>query len=244
MSVFEDLEVRFTPPDKFNDPFEAYPRVRRPKRESVKRLLQPGEDLDELMKAAVPFFQEQGPDYVLAEVSELFGVLSLAAAKRNPLLWGHYAAGHQGFAVGFDPEHLWLQVPKEPQPPIDAIRRVAYRWRRPQVDIGYVKDFRPGQVDRLAEAMLFTKYVSWRYEKEWRLVRPLRHADRVIDKNGEAIHLFNVPHGAVTEVVLGARSSPALRDRVSAAAAHYGVPVYQARLSKSTYALDVQLGTA
>ena len=125
------------------------------------------------MKKAIPYFQETGSANVLEVVSDMFGALCLAGARTNPLLWAHYADGHQGFAIGFDPSHEWFHKPKNPQPPIDAIQRVVYKKGRPVVAIGYHEHFSPAQLGRLARSMLFTKFASWQYEAEWRLVRPL-----------------------------------------------------------------------
>lgn len=238
-----DVELRFTPPDRFNDPFEALPRVRGVKRESVRRKLQPGEDLDELMRQATPYFRKHGPSNVLAAVSETFGVLCLAAARQNPLLWAHYAEGHTGFAIGLDPTHVWFSQPDKPQPPIDNIQRVVYRWRRPSVMIGDAEDFSPFEKRSLARAMLCTKYVSWRYEREWRLIRPLAGADRIVQSgDDEPVHLFQIPTDAITEVIVGARMPRSEVDRVRHAAAHIGkqgVPVRTAQVSRKSFALDM-----
>lgn len=238
-------EFRLTPPNQFNDPFEALPRVRRPNRESVRKKLKPGEDLDDLMQRAGPYFQEHGPRNVLDSVSEIFGLFSLASVTRHPLLWGHYADGHRGFAVGFNPQHEWFHVPKSPQPPIDAVRPISYRWLRPKVDIGYMQDFTTAQVNRMAENMLFAKHRAWHYEKEWRLARPLADADKVIVVGGEDIHLFTVPADAITELIVGARASDTLVDQLQPTAAALGIDVYRARISRRSYRLTIhRLGTA
>lgn len=206
IDTLADMTLRFTPPDQFNDPFEALPRVTGPKKESIRRKLLPGEDLDTLLEAAGPYVREKGPGFVLSAVSQIFGVLSLAAVRTNPLLWAHYSKGHRGFAIGLDPHHEWFLKAKQPQPPIDAVQRVSYKRRRPAVMLGYSDDFSRLGLRRQARAMLFTKYVSWQYEAEWRLIRPLGDADRVATTpEGGQVHLFNVPREAVAEVVIGAR---------------------------------------
>lgn len=244
ISVLESHEVRFTPPDEFNDPFEAYPRIGELRRESVRRRLEPGEDLDRVMSLATPFFVDNGPDMVFQMVSASFGAFSLASVADNPLLWAHYATGHRGFAIGFDSGHSWFHECDPPNPPLDDVQRVIYQRERPKVTIGESEDLSEEEQRENARAMICTKFKSWRYEREWRLIRALELADRVVeDGKGGRVHLFRFPESAVSEVILGARMSETDSLKVQKGMREgnlLGARLRKAQRSKSTFLLDLE----
>ena len=94
-------------------------------------------------------------------------------------------------------------------------KRTLYARDRPTVMIGRHEDYKKGQLEAHSRAMMCTKYISWKYEKEWRLIRPLDRADRTLNaKDGSLIHLFCFPSDAVLEVVVGARMTDADRNRL------------------------------
>lgn len=244
-SAIEDRELRFTPPSEFIDYFESFPRVAGPNRDSVRRKLSAGEDLDDVVARATPHFQQHGPQTVFDEVSRTFGVLSLATHPDNPLLWAQYSAGHRGFAIGFHSSHSWFNSWQPPMPPIDGLQEVCYADDRPEVIVGRSDHPRPGEPEQQAQAMLCTKFTPWRYEEEWRLIRPLERADRVCKaEDGKRIHLFRFPSEAVAEVVVGARIAPADLDRLRRALSAAGLepaPLRMARRSptSTSFLLDL-----
>ena len=243
ISALAERELRFTPPSEFNDPFEAYPRVSGPNRESVRKKLKPGDDLDDLVARATPFFQKEGPQMVLDEVSRTFGVLCLAGCPDNPLLWAHYTDGHRGFAIGFDSNHPWFNLWDPPMPPIDRLQEVVYARDRPFVRVGDHDDFEPGELEAQARAMVCTKFTAWQYEEEWRLIRPLNRADRTtVQADGSSIHLFRFPGDAVIEVILGARMTEPDKGRLRSALPRGGLTkprIRGARRSSASYLLEI-----
>jgi hypothetical protein len=72
-------------------------------------------------------------------------------------------------------------------------------------------------MDMTAEDLLLTKSPEWSYEAEWRMLVPLKDANRVVSSADDTIYLFTIPLSAITAVILGGRSSAELRDRVNAA---------------------------
>ena len=248
-SALAKRELRFTPPSEFDDLFEAFPRVSGLNRESVrKKLLQepelkrPGEDLDHLMRRATPFFEKKGPQMAQDEVSRTFGVLCLAGQPDNPLLWAQYSEGHRGFAIGFDSAHPWFNSWDPPMPPIDGLQEVVYARDRPMIRIGGHDDFEKGELEAQARAMVCTKFTSWQYEEEWRLIRPLDRADRVVADGGSPIHLFRFPSDAVVEVVIGARMTAPDRERLMNALATgelTDIRLRGARISATSFLLEI-----
>jgi hypothetical protein len=81
------------------------------------------------------------------EMSARFGVLCFSRRWHNPVLWSHYADRHQGICLGFD-------LDSRGEKPVN------YLPQRPPLKIP------PSQED--AEQLLYSKFIDWRYEEEWR----------------------------------------------------------------------------
>lgn len=81
------------------------------------------------------------------QLSERRGLLCFSKDWRNPVLWAHYADKHRGLSLGFDiPVHL-----------LDQVTYVKSRLRKPkELDEAFLKK------------LLFTKFVHWSYEAEYR----------------------------------------------------------------------------
>jgi Protein of unknown function (DUF2971) len=95
----------------------------------------------------------------ISQICETYGIICLTKSYQSPLLWGHYARGATGVALGFDSARLDLEWKDRVQ--------VAYSKTRPIADIP----------DRLASNdyqrvvlmhMCETKAKEWEYESEVR----------------------------------------------------------------------------
>jgi hypothetical protein len=89
------------------------------------------------------------------EFSLRFGVVCFSLSWQNPLLWSHYGDRHRGMALGVD-----LNPAK--------CRKVRYVKTRPQlrtVDLA------------VANKLLSTKYIDWKYEQEVRMFTNLSDID-------------------------------------------------------------------
>ncbi len=149
ISVIEDLELKVTPPNEFNDLFEVTPR---PSREVLSR--QAFDDLidseagqrwlnETLSKSesfrrgfarfqvsrqkfyefAVPLMPgiKRGVcEKLLDEISKHFGLICFCENPQHLLMWPHYSDGHTGMVIGFDPSKLNLG-------PIDPVSYVPRR---------------------------------------------------------------------------------------------------------------------
>jgi hypothetical protein len=119
------------------------------------------------------------------------GVLSLSRNPTDALLWSHYADGHRGFCIGFDPSYFaglianWRQngvlgasnVSYVDAPPyrdlflqkakdIEAIRGMAGEVRE-----AAILEFRESYRRDAIVTNLTTKSKDWAYEREYRAVR-------------------------------------------------------------------------
>lgn len=86
------------------------------------------------------------------QLSKTKGLLCFSKTWNNPVLWSHYAESHRGLCLGFE-------VPR------DFVKEVRYVDERPA----------PPDVPDLKfmEEVLFSKFVHWHYEQEYRAFVPL-----------------------------------------------------------------------
>jgi hypothetical protein len=81
------------------------------------------------------------------DMSDRFGLLCFSKHWGNPLLWSHYADKHRGMCLGFDINQR-------------GIKPITYLRERPHLKI-------PPTIEEI-NRILFSKFVDWKYEKEWR----------------------------------------------------------------------------
>lgn len=102
------------------------------------------------------------------------GICSFSKAKKNQLMWSHYANEHKGFCIGFDVERLKLsdneinEVDVKYQgvyPHKEIIERINHFEKN-----GHNNNYRDITYD-IIFSILRTKYTSWKYERELRLIR-------------------------------------------------------------------------
>jgi hypothetical protein len=111
------------------------------------------------------------------------GLVCFSEDWLDPVLWSHYAAKHHGVALGFD---------------LVKAFDVEYRKERDEsllpIGVGNKAE------DTVVQSVLFTtKFESWKYEREWRILVPLRTA--VSEGN---LHFFAMGDNVLLrEVILG-----------------------------------------
>jgi len=81
------------------------------------------------------------------EMSARFGMLCFSKHWHNPLLWSHYANKHRGMCLGFDVDRR-------------GIKPISYLRSRPLLKI-------PPTIEDI-NRLLFSKFIDWKYEEEWR----------------------------------------------------------------------------
>ena len=105
------------------------------------------------------------------------GMLCFSADWRDPVIWAHYSDKHRGICLSFE-------VPDE------KCRKVNYVANR--------LPFPAKLSEADAEKLLFTKYVSWKYEQEIRVWAELNDSERGLyfAPFGEMLNLVKVVAGA------------------------------------------------
>lgn len=258
--ILESGLLRFTQPGDFNDPFELHPSFDLMSKADIARLPEaPGQDdqsgpkarlltpeaMQAMFSALMPGIQRtiaatvQGEGTFSLNNNQIarsvfdsrFGVLSLTESPYDLLMWAHYAECHRGLALQFDETHEFF-APRACEGQELALTKVKYTDERPVLSYSTIN----------SPKVYYRKSLSWAYEREWRLIRPLIEAARVLDHPTYPRALFSIPFEAIKGVVIGVAvphqarvelfnllSTPALKHIV----------IFQTRLSDNHYSLEI-----
>ncbi|MFZ6645728.1 DUF2971 domain-containing protein [Undibacterium sp. TJN25] len=150
------------------------------------------------------------------------GVLCLTETGHCPVMYYHYADAHKGMCLKYRTADLF-----------DYVEPVQYTLDYPEVDF-----FAEDQSDDFNKLFL-TKYLSWQYEKEWRLIEFSR------DFTKEPRHLL-YPTPLLEGVIYGMYMPQHERERIATLLHASGrhVILYEAKLKTGSFLLDiVECGT-
>ncbi|HXQ37613.1 MAG TPA: DUF2971 domain-containing protein [Anaerolineales bacterium] len=128
--------------------------------------------------------------------NENVGLLSLSEIADNELMWAHYADSHRGLVLGFDEKHTFFNRRRTENDEFYFVRKVRYS-DDPPVSLATID----------GDALLITKGTRWSYEREWRMLVPLRDATRSVPIASDTVHLFAFPPDALRGVILGAKAT-------------------------------------
>jgi hypothetical protein len=252
-TIFEN-RIRFASAPELNDPFEGRPRLvpqhKNPKKQRAaiyggvlndahregltgEAAVRQATRETEIMLA--PGIPQQAYQKALVEtIHESFLIYSVCATREPILMWSHYAVGHKGIALHFDPDVV----------PFKSIYKVHYAKRYPQYPFPAGESF---AAEEAARAMLYTKSIHWCYEEEHRVIRVIAEGTDQ-ERSARAMGLawdgqvVTMPDNALVGVTLGA----AMPSNVTAALTaeiedrRPSLEVWQALADKSTYTLDFE----
>ena len=139
--------LAFTPPVRFNDPFDTNPALDFDlRKEQIKALSEecpPGKTFDRgSIEAAM---LENRKEFM----ETLIGAACFSSKANDPLMWAHYGDHHRGVMIGFDATHSEFL----------GANPVSYSERRPHAEIDG-----PGIFEKL-----LVKSEVWKREGEWRM---------------------------------------------------------------------------
>jgi hypothetical protein len=133
-------------------------------------------------------------------LGQALGILSLTEDPAHTLMWSHYASRHFGVAVEFDENHTWFS---QKMTPSDDLRHL--------VQVSYIQNPHPRTWRQVSGTdMLCTKNAEWSYEREWRIIRPLKDGTEI--SAGKVC--FDVPSDAVRSIILGCRTTSVLEKQI------------------------------
>lgn len=153
-------------------------------------------------------------------VDSKYGLLSFSANWTNPVLWGHYGDRHRGICLGFNVKD-------------DLAEKVLYEDKRIIKALEEIKN--PERLDAKLRATLFrTKFSSWKYEQERRIILQLSEAKSVGD-----MHFYPIgPNIQLAEVILGYNCAlPLLEVRALVNSFYGNVTTFLSRLADGHFAV-------
>ncbi|HXD32678.1 MAG TPA: DUF2971 domain-containing protein [Pyrinomonadaceae bacterium] len=124
------------------------------------------------------------------------GILSLSEIPDHELMWAHYADSHKGLVLCFDEQHAFFNRRRSENDEFYFVRKVRYS-DSPALSM----------VSLDGDMLLVTKGTKWTYEKEWRMLVPLKDATRALIIGGDTVHLFAFPPDALKGIILGAHAT-------------------------------------
>ena len=145
---------------------------------------------------------------IVRNMNKQIGILSLTEDPLNILMWAHYAANGSGYAIGLDESNRFFsRLPKDAR---DCGKITPVKYTDQPVEI----EIEPDQ-SKIPYDLLFTKKKCWYYEKEHRIIRELSKADQIdFERN---IHLYRVPHEAVSAIIIGYAATDDLKNKIQQA---------------------------
>lgn len=137
-------------------------------------------------------------------INDSFGMSCLSEKSDNGLMWGHYATKHRGFCIEYDIDKLIETNLKA----ASYIFPVIYTKTRPIIDRNIIESIEivdkkvvPSEsVNESLTKALLSKSKIWKYEKEWRIITPV--------KNNNREYSFD----CVSAIYLGVNASQKLKD--------------------------------
>lgn len=235
-TYLSDGLLRFTPPSALNDPYEVLPGISDEALEASFALVKSKysempEHLRNLENDPSPFiehFLKQG----MGKINNSLGILSLSESWNNPLMWSHYTDSHQGLCIGFSSKHSFFAVNKigETKQGMIALP-VKYSDRR------FVLTAKKMNMKDVHD-VLYVKSIDWKYEKEVRVIATLDKAVKIVEATPFNISLFNVPHDAICEIVIGLRATQEIKESAMRLANELSISLYKTVISRQTFNLE------
>lgn len=131
------------------------------------------------------------------------GILSLSEIPDHELMWAHYAESHKGLVLCFDEQHAFFNRRRSENDEFYFVRKVRYS-DSPALSMASLD----------GDMLLVTKGTKWTYEKEWRILVPLKDATRALMIGGDTVHLFSFPPDALKGIILGAHATDVTKTSV------------------------------
>lgn len=163
------------------------------------------------------------------QANERYGVICFCENYHDPVLWSHYADGHRGVVLVFEI-------------PDDQAIRVGYQPERFKLDVEAAIQ-RGGFNESDLNQLILTKFSSWGYEKEIRMMCRLHDHFCQIDSSGKKVYFeslslddsFGLDSLKLIGLIRGVRCDLKPADIASELLAVDTLPVQDARLDSSSF---------
>jgi hypothetical protein len=217
LDVLESGMVAFTPPGRFNDPFEMNPAVELDVTEECldadyvlyeqevapeKRV--PRSLFKDFIAASGGPLSDELQRSISKMCNETYGVLCCTELGRDLVMWSHYAQQHKGFVMEFDWTHSFFA---------GRLHRVVYTPDRPV--------YRHRDPDH---RIFLTKARAWEHEREWRALEHLEDCEPLTSGSPFTIYRRAYPKEAVRGIICGCRMSAEDKRRLQLNLPRWGFP--------------------
>ncbi len=209
--------LAFTPPARFNDPFDTNPALDLVLNDQQLRALAaegpPGTTLN--LRSIEPAMRKNRREFM----ETLMGVACFSSKANDPLLWAHYGDRHRGVMIGFDATHSELS----------GAKRVSYSHKRPFVDI---------DAQGVSQKLLIKSRV-WKMEDEWRMSAWLSKCDIKMISN-TPVYIQLLDRTCFASITFGCKAEESVVVAVSNGLKHWNLKhceTWRVRLSETTYDL-------
>lgn len=129
-------------------------------------------------------------------------LLCLHERADNTVLWQYHGVNHQGLVIELDQTHEFFTAPKYRDAP-QIFLPVKYGTERPLK----LKGSHPF-------ASLFHRSDNFSNEREWRVLRPISVADKIIQVRDNSVHLHSIQTNIIKSVTFGAAMNAELKDKL------------------------------
>lgn len=169
-----DRTLRASEISKLNDPYDSVPGILNAPKPSLenKEANRPHRSIDEFIRTFT---------------NQRIKLISFSKKATDPVLWAHYADNHRGICLAFDPsaypEHAFAEVQYSDE-------RVCFCYSM------FGDEARLGDISNIINKALTTKWKSWAYEEEVRLIFSSPDERKIPE-------FFPMPDGFLKEVILG-----------------------------------------
>ncbi len=235
--ILETLQLKITPPNEFNDPFEFTPRlICSDPRLYVEELLKDEDRIEfayrealihwryggtlsqfrehikthaevERLVSIIPQIMPGVQKQTLNNISKENGVLCLSKRADSILMWGHYSDSHRGMAIGFDTASPVFR-------PGIGLRDVNYSKERVVFDANWKQGSLP--FNQYEDKLILTKNDDWKYEEEQRQIFALSMVTKKTFGEGRIGYFVEFPAAAVKSIIFGVRCSDETKKKVQA----------------------------
>jgi hypothetical protein len=154
------------------------------------------------------------------EFNDMWGITCFSGNWNDPVMWSHYSCDHKGIALGFEFPTLTPDKVNYDEHPIPEKEWIDQYHKDPE---GSVK------------AWFLRKYLSWKYEDEYRFISELKEPDPILTQ------YYFVEFGPTTlelrEVVMGVRCTKRMAEmrRLLNSAGLLKVKIIKAELSTTDF---------
>ncbi len=243
--LLSDGEIKFSRPDKLNDPWDcrihySIPSNDGERRDAIKYFIDVDRSEFPDLSPAARAVKESGINAELTEHDEnlnwvlneltsgmqkeidgTYRLYSMTDVPHHPLMWGHYAMSHTGICIEFDGRSA----------PFAVAKKVTYRNELP------AQSLRRTDFDSLV-----TKSDDWKYENEYRIIAKDIEFSTAADTFHTKDDFLEIPREAIKSITLGCSSSDKDWKSLCGAVSVSGLNVLirRARRSPTRYQLEFE----